>query len=102
VERLRLGFAGLVSVAIVLSDTGDILEDAAIALVGVPATDAEGTALKTIVEDAVDDALDGLSAKQRRDAGLVVEAVRRAVRAQLDAVWGKKPPTLVHVVHVAD
>jgi ribonuclease J len=101
-ERIRLGFAGIVSVAVTLSDSGDVLEDAAVALVGLPTADAAGEALKPIVEEAVDDALDGLSAKQRRDAGLVQEAVRRAVRAQLDAVWGKKPPTVVHVTHVSD
>ena len=101
-ERIRLGFAGIVSIAVVLSDSGDVLEDPTVALVGVPAANAGGEALKTIVEEAVDDALDGLSVKQRRDAGLVTEAVRRAVRAQLDAAWGKKPPTVVHVIHVSD
>jgi ribonuclease J len=101
-ERLRLGFAGMVSVAVVLSDSGDVLEDPTVALVGVPAADAAGDAMRSIVEEAVDDALDGLSVKQRRDPGLVQEAVRRMVRAQLDAAWGKKPPTIVHVLHVSD
>ena len=35
--------------------------------------------------------------RSRRDAGLVREAVRRAVRGEIDAAWGKKPPTIVHV-----
>jgi hypothetical protein len=28
--------------------------------------------------------------------------VRRAVRAEIDMAWGKKPATIVHVVHVSD
>ncbi|MDQ3560732.1 MAG: MBL fold metallo-hydrolase, partial [Pseudomonadota bacterium] len=57
-ERRRLAFAGLVSVAIVLSDSGDILEDPAIMLAGVPSAAAEGEKLLKLVEDAVDEALD--------------------------------------------
>jgi ribonuclease J len=101
-ERKRLGFAGVVSVAIVLSDSGDVLEDATVTLVGLPDTDAGGQRLQGIVEDAVDEALDSLPKPRRRDAGLVREAIRRAVRAEIDAAWGKKPPVIVHVLHVSD
>jgi ribonuclease J len=101
-ERRRLGFAGVVSVSIVLSDSGDVLEDPTIALLGVPAADADGDTLQSIVEDAVDEALDSLPKPRRRDAGLVREAVRRNVRAEVDIVWGKKPPTVIHVTHVSD
>ncbi len=101
-ERRRLGFAGLVSIAIVLSDSGDVLEDPLIMLVGLP-EGAEGSQpLRNLVEGAVDDALDALPKARRRDAGLVVEAVRRGVRAGVDAAWGKKPATIVHVTHVSD
>ena len=53
--------------------------------------------LQTIVEEAVDEALDRLPKPRRRDAGLVREAVRRAVRGEIDTAWGKKPPTIIHV-----
>jgi len=102
VDRRRLGFAGVVSIAVVLSDSGDVLEDPAVTLLGVPESDPEGEALRTIAEDAVDDALDGLSKPKRRDAGAVRDAVRRAVRGAIDAAWGKKPQTIVHVMHVSD
>jgi ribonuclease J len=101
-ERRRLAFAGVVSISIVLSDSGDVLEDPTVVLIGVPPADAENTRMQTIVEEAVDEALDGLKPNRRRDAGVVVEAVRRAVRAEIDAAWGKKPPTIVHVTHVSD
>ncbi len=101
-ERSRLSYAGLVSVAIVLSDNGEVLEDPTVELSGLPAADVEGEALKSIVEEAVDDALDGLSKAKRRDAEAVREAIRRAVRSEVDAAWGKKPRTIVHVIHVSD
>jgi ribonuclease J len=102
VDRRRLAFAGVVSVAIVLSDSGEVLEDPTVALLGIPETDAEGEALKAIAEDAMDDALDGLPKPKRRDAGAVRDAVRRAVRGEIDAAWGKRPQIIVHVTHVSD
>ncbi len=101
-ERRRLAFAGVVSVAIVLSDSGDVLEDPTISLIGLPAADKEGERLSAILEEAVDEALDSLPKPRRRDAGLVREAVRRAVRAEIDTAWGKKPQAIVHVTHVSD
>ena len=101
-DRRRLSFAGVVSVAIVLSDDGDVLEDPAVALIGVPAIDRDGAAFRTTAEEAVDEALDALPKARRRDAEAVREAVRRAVRGDIEAAWGKKPQTIVHVTHVSD
>jgi ribonuclease J len=101
-DRRRLGFAGVVSVSIVISDSGEVLEDPTVALLGIPEADAEGELLRGTVEDAIDDALDALPKPRRRDAGLVREAVRRAVRAEIDTAWGKKPQTIIHVTHVSD
>jgi ribonuclease J len=101
-DRRRMSFAGLVSIAIVLSDSGDVLEDPNVALLGIPEIDGEGTAFREIAEEAVDEALDALPKAKRRDADVVREAVRRAVRAEIDTAWGKKPQAIVHVVHVSD
>jgi ribonuclease J len=73
-----------------------------VALLGIPEADADGDLLKASVEEAVDDALDSLPKPKRRDAGLVREAVRRAVRAEIDMAWGKKPQAIIHVTHVSD
>jgi len=102
VDRRRMSFAGLVSVAIVLSDSGDVLEDPNVALLGIPEVDAEGTSFREIAEEAVDDALDALPKPRRRDAEAVREAVRRAVRGEIETAWGKKPQTIIHVTHVSD
>ena len=102
IDRRRLSFGGVVSVSIVLSDDGDVLEDPTVALIGVPEADAEGATFREIAQDAVDDALDAVPRARRRDAEVVREAVRRAVRGEIETAWGKKPQTIVHVTHVSD
>jgi ribonuclease J len=99
-ERKRLAFAGVVSVAIALDRKGEVLGDAEISLSGIPAQDAEGDTFTDIVHDAVLDALDNLPRQKRRDADFVAEALRRAVRAEINASWGKKPLVQVMVVVV--
>jgi ribonuclease J len=101
-DRRRLSFAGVVSVAIVLSDSGDVLEDPTIALLGLPETSIEGESLERIVEEAVDEALDSLPRAKKRDPESVRETVRRSVRGEIETAWGKRPQTIVHVSHVSD
>ena len=50
----------------------------------------------------MDDALDALPKPRRRDGDVVREAVRRAVRSDIETAWGKKPQTIVHVHYVSD
>ena len=83
-------------------DSGDVLEDPVVTLVGLPRADREGEQLQGLIEDAVDEVLDSLPKAKRRDGGLVREAVRRGVRGNVDVAWGKKPAVIVHVVHVSD
>ena len=101
-DRRRLSVSGVVSVAIVLSDSGEVLEDPLITLLGLPTANAEGEKLISLIETAVDQTLDTLPKGRRRDAGVVRDAVRRTVRSVVDQVWGKKPPAVVHVIHVSD
>lgn len=99
-ERRKLAFAGVVSVAIALDRKGEIAGDAEIALAGLPAKDAAGDTFDDIVHDAVLDALDNLPRQRRRDPDFVADALRRAVRAEINASWGKKPLVQVMVVVV--
>jgi ribonuclease J len=101
-DRRRLGFAGIISVAIVLSDRGLVLEDPQIELTGLPQKDDAGQPLRERIEDVVDETLDSLPKPKRRDAGAVRDAVRKAVRAEIDQAWGKKPTVVVLVTHVED
>ena len=99
-DRRRMSWSGAIFVSIVMTAGGQVEDDPQIALVGLPLTDNDGETFQTIVEDAVDEALDNLPKARRRDAGAVRDIVRRAVRSEVNAVWGKKPPTVVLVTHL--
>jgi ribonuclease J len=99
-DRRRLGFAGIVSVALALSDRGELLGDPALTLTGIPATDAQGRSTAEVVYDAAMEAFETLPRARRRDPEAVAEAIRRAIRASLSAAWNKKPICHVHVLEV--
>jgi ribonuclease J len=99
-DRRRLGFAGIVSVALAISDRGEFAADPEIALTGLPDTDAEGRSIADVTSTAIIDAFENLPRPRRRDPEAVAEAIRRAVRATIGAQWGKKPLCHVHVLTV--
>ncbi|MEZ5839632.1 MAG: ribonuclease J [Hyphomicrobiales bacterium] len=90
-DRRRLSYAGVVVVSFSLSGKGEIVDDPQVALVGLPDEDDIGTPLGVIVEDTVMGTLESIPRPRRRDPELVADAVRRAVRAAVNQVWGKKP-----------
>jgi len=99
-QRRRLSFAGVVFVALALSDKGALVADLEIELIGVPETDAAGAAMADIARDAVEEAFESLPKPRRRDSESVAEAVRRAVRAAIAERWNKKPICHVQVLDV--
>jgi len=99
-DRRRLGFAGIVSVALALSDRGELLADPALMLTGIPAVNVNGRSLAEIAYDAAMRAFESLPRAQRRDPEAVAEAIRRAIRATLGTAWKKKPTCHVHVLEV--
>jgi ribonuclease J len=99
-DRRRLGFGGIVTIAIALTEKGVLAADPELRLDGVPEADAEGASMNEIAYDAIVDTFESLPRPRRRDPEAVAEAIRRAVRAALAAHWGKKPICHVHVVTV--
>jgi ribonuclease J len=98
--RRRLSFAGVVSVALALSEKGQLLADPEIELVGIPEADAGGRSMADIARDAIEEAFESLPKPRRRDPDEVAEAVRRAVRGAIAEHWNKKPVCHVHVLNV--
>jgi len=99
-DRRRLGFAGVVSVALAISERGELVADPEITLTGIPEADAQGQSIEDIAYDAAVEAFESMPRARRRDPEAVAEAVRRAIRASLSAVWNKKPTCHVHVLEV--
>jgi len=99
-DRRRLGFAGIVTVAIALDQKGVMVANPEVSLIGIPLQNAEGDSFARIVDDVVIDTVEQLPKARRRDPESVVEAVRGAVRSAIAENWGKKPLCLVHVLTV--
>src|SRR5207244_785913 len=99
-DRRRLGFCGIVSVALALSARGDLVADPQIELTGIPEADTEGKEIARIAYDALLEALESMPRPRRCDADAVAESARRAVRAAIGAAWRKKPMCHVQVLTV--
>ena len=98
--RRRLGFSGVVSVAIAVNDKGALAAYPEVEVIGLPETDAAGTPLGEIARRAVDETFETLPMPRRRDPDELAESLRRAVRAAIAERWGKKPICHVHVLVV--
>ncbi len=99
-DRRRLGFAGIVSVALALSEQGELLADPEIELTGIPETNAAGENISDIVYNAVLEVVENLPKARKRDADAVSESVSRTVRSTIAREWNKKPTCHIHVLTV--
>jgi ribonuclease J len=89
--RRKASFAGVVVVAIVIDGKGGMPVDPEVSLIGLPEADRDGVLFQDRVEDAVDGVWDSLPKAKRRDLETVREAMKKAVRAEVNMRWGKKP-----------
>ncbi|HLA20813.1 MAG TPA: ribonuclease J, partial [Pseudolabrys sp.] len=87
-DRKRLSFAGCVSVALALTEKGELAADPELDLIGIPERDRDGGLIEEAVYDAVEDTFESLPRKRRSDPDAIAEAVRRAVRAAVAQRWG--------------
>jgi ribonuclease J len=99
-DRRRLSFAGAVSIALAITDKGEMVADPELDLIGIPERDRDGESIEEAVYDAVISTFESLPRGRRRDADSVGEAIRRAARAAVAERWGKKPMCHVHVLTV--
>jgi ribonuclease J len=100
IDRRRLAFAGIVSVALALTRKGELAGDPEIDLTGIPSDDAQGHSLYDIAYDAVMTTYRSLPRARRSDPDALTEAIRGAVRGAIGEQWGKKPICHVHILSV--
>src|SRR5262249_1320671 len=65
-DRRRLGFVGVVSVALALDSAGTLVTDPELDLIGIPETNADGAIMSDIARDAVIETLAQLPRPRRR------------------------------------
>jgi ribonuclease J len=99
-DRRRLSFAGAVSVAMAVTESGELAADPEIDLIGIPERGRDGALMSNIAFDAAIETFENLPRARRRDPDSVANAVRGAVRGAIAQNWGKKPMCHVHVLAV--
>ena len=99
-DRKRLSFAGTVSVALAITDKGELVDDPSLDMIGIPERDRDGGSIHEAAYDAIVETIQSLPRARKRDPDAVGEAVKRAVRAAIAQRWGKKPMCYVHVLDV--
>ena len=99
-ERRKLGFAGVVSIAIAITSKGEMAGDPDVLFSGLPQATREGAGVDALIDAAIFETFESLPRGKRRDPDSVSGAVERAVRAVVNDVWGKKPTVHVLVVEV--
>jgi len=84
--RRRLSFAGIVSVALALSDDGALVADPDVELIGIPETDAVGRPMHDIAREAAEEAFATLPKPRRRDP-------KSQYRREPSVPCSRSPPT---------
>ena len=99
-ERRKLGYVGIVSVALAMDSKGAVMGDPSVELTGIPERGEGGVDMLDHVFDTVVATLDNLPRARRRDPDSLSESIERAVRSAVNVAWGKKPVCHVHIVEV--
>jgi ribonuclease J len=99
-DRKRLSISGFISVALALTEKGQLAADPEVEMIGVPEISAGGEPMMEIALNAIAETVETLPKARRRDPDSVAEAVRRSVRAAIAEQWGKKPLVHVHTLLV--
>lgn len=99
-ERRKLGFAGVITVAVAIDSEGDLASAPNIAIVGAPAEGRNGEAVGPELEKAASQGFQNIARKKRLDDEAVEIAVQRAVRNRIMSLWGKRPLVGVLILRV--
>jgi ribonuclease J len=99
-DRRRLGFVGVVSIALALDSKGTLAGEPEIETIGIPELTMDGRRLHDVVHEAAIETMGGLARARRRDPDSVADSVKHSVRAAVAAQWGKKPLCIVHVLTI--
>ena len=99
-QRVKLAFAGVISVGVAMNAKGELAGDPDMVMAGVPSRTIDGRAMDEFVDKVIFETLDSLPRARRRDPDAVSTSLEKAIRNSLRAVWGKKPVVQVLVMLV--
>ncbi|CBI76412.1 conserved protein of unknown function [Bartonella clarridgeiae 73] len=94
-ERCKLSYVGHVAVSLHMNSKHDLIDDIGLITCGLPKSNGAGELLEDILLNVIENAINGIPRIKRKDNELVRKAARRAVRASVNKIWGKKPICVV-------
>jgi len=98
-ERRSMALAGYVTVAMVIDGQGGLISGPDVRVSGLPETrELTEDHWFDLIADTAESAFDRLKRRDRGDEAQVEEMVRRAVRRELNRIWGKKPQVDIMVL----
>ncbi len=86
----------MIAVSVSLSDRGELVSDPQVILDGIPEFDEEGYLIAESVLEDVEDVMEQLPKKIRRNDDAIIENIKRATKRTCSDLWGKRP--IVHVM----
>lgn len=95
--RRRLAFGGMIAVSLCVDQRGQIVAGPEITIEGLPDLDEEDESLSMIVRRAVSGVIRSMPRRRLGDAEVIKEALKRGVRGEVNAYWGRKPNVAVFV-----
>ncbi len=90
-ERMKMALNGMVVVSLIVDESDEVLEDAWVALKGLPEVGSSGVSMQELIEDGLARMLPRLDAKVIDDDDKLEEAVKRVCRQICAQEIGKKP-----------
>ena len=95
--RRRLMFGGHIVVSLCVDSRGTVIAGPTFAIEGLPQVEDDQDSLDRLVRRTVSGTLKSIPPKRRADPELVNNALQRAIRGEVAALWGKKPNVTVFV-----
>lgn len=96
-QRRRMAFNGTAVVSIALDEKGELADEAQISVSGL--LDPDGPEWDDLL-DLAEETVEKLSRRQLREDGVVIEAVRVAIRRKLQQLTRRRPQVEVHLLRV--
>jgi len=96
--RRRLSFGGHIAVSLCINKLGVVTAGPDMSIEGLPHVESDDEdSPEEMIRQVVRGVVRSIPAKRRADADVLGEAIRRAVRAEIAAYWGRKPNVSIFV-----
>ena len=100
-ERARVATEGNVVVTVVVDEEGYLLHDPILSIAGLGADEDDVFELEEMIINDIDEAVNKVKDNERKNAEILRETIRLAIRRRIKQELGKRPLLDVHLVQMA-